>query len=568
MCNLLQKSVPIAALLTFLLYFSALAGPPDAGQILKEQRPPQKLPNRLPAPKDMEKSPEKTEDGIQVHIRGFTFSGYQGLISERELQSLVAGAVGKDLSFNQLQALVADVTRHLKAQGYFLARAYLPRQDVSAGIIQIVIRQGKNDGSLKIMDDGSLRIHKHVLEKIGKQTVKAGEALKSQDLERAMLLMNDLPGISAKASLIAGSKPDTTAVEVKAGEGSLLDGALWADNYGNRYTGTWRGNTMLNINDPLHIGDKFSFLATGAEDLYLGELDYSLPLTAGGLRAAISYTGLKYKLGKELSFLDAEGEAHTINAGVSYPWLRSRKANITGTLNYEFRRLTDSASGIDLHNKDIHSTILGVNGNYYDGFNGGGLTTWNVALIGGHLDEKTADITITDTEGCYAHLNAGLARLQRLTKGVTANLSWRGQFSFNNLDSSEQFSLGGVYGIRAYPMSEGLGDEGHLFTLQIDYDVPLPPRYGRLRANIFYDAGHVTLHKSPWTNAISTATDKNRYWLQGAGLGFSYAYNEIFNVTTCWAHTIGNNDGRSSTGENTDGKKDSNRFWIQAVWNF
>lgn len=41
MCNPLQKSVPIAVLLTLFLSFNAMAGPPDAGQILKEQRPPQ-----------------------------------------------------------------------------------------------------------------------------------------------------------------------------------------------------------------------------------------------------------------------------------------------------------------------------------------------------------------------------------------------------------------------------------------------------------------------------------------------------------------------------------------------
>src|SRR5690606_10097545 len=73
----------------------------------------------------------------------FRFTGFEGLASEAELQKIVAGAVGETLNFPQLQAVAESVTAHLKKKGWPLAQAYLPRQDVTNGAIEITILQGR-----------------------------------------------------------------------------------------------------------------------------------------------------------------------------------------------------------------------------------------------------------------------------------------------------------------------------------------------------------------------------------------------------------------------------------------
>ncbi len=526
MQNISPKHLSLTGLLPLILPLSVLAAPPDAGQILQEQRSQKPLPSQLPPQADVEKTPEKTENGIRILVKGFTFSGYEGLLSEPELQSLVAKDIGKKLSFDELQSLVTRVTHYLRSQGWLLARAYLPDQDITSGVIHIAIIQGKSDGSLTVIGDETLRIGKEHLQHIGEHAIQKNTPLKAQDLERSLLLMNDLPGISAKASLSPGEAPGTTAVKIKATEGALFDGSLWFDNYGNRYTGAERGNAMVNINDPHRIGDRFTFLFTTAEHLKVGQVSYSAPISTSGLRADLSYTDIRYELGKELSSLDADGNAHTVNVGVSYPWIRSRRANITTTVNYEFKDLSDSASGTKLHDKQLHSATLGTAGDMSDVFFGGGVTSWGASVTHGSMNERTADIAITDTEGSYTFFNINLARLQKLTKDLMMRVSLRSQYSLDNLDSSEQFSLGGPYGVRAYPVSEAMGDEGHLFNLEASYAIAIPERFGDLKWNIFYDAGQIVLHKNTWANAISTATNKNRYWLQGAGTGFDYSYDD------------------------------------------
>jgi len=154
-----------------------------------------------------------------------------------------------------------------------------------------------------------------------------------------------------------------------------------------------------------------------------------------------------------------------------------------------------------------------------------------------------------------------------LFERVSINASYSGQLSLNNLDSSEKFILGGPTGVRAYPVGEASGDEGNLFNVDLRFDLPLPSVLGSLQLSGFYDAGQITLHKSQWSNSnIDNATNRNDYWLQGAGIGITYAYSNIIAIKGSWAHVIDQNDGRdNTTGMNSDGKDDNYRFWLQAM---
>ena len=613
-------SVLIAAVMLILSTAPLVAGPPDAGGLLRKEQPGQKIPDRLPEPEKKETPAVRDDTSERFTVKGFTFSGFDGQTTEQELlqalaktmgqdlsgrqvdkiasgmarvlqekgwhlartsrpdpdqnitreelQQVVAHVVGQEISFAQLQLEVNKITAMLKARGWLLARAWLPRQDITAGIIHIEIMLGRSDGNLTIKDDDTLRVNKKVLRRIGERGIVKGEVLSRQKLERAALLMNDLPGVKAKLSLQPGLTPGTSSVEITGSEGPLFTGALWGDNYGNRYTGAARANALLNINDPLHLGDHGTFQLTGSEGLYSGAAGYSIPVSANGLRAGIDATWLEYELGKEFSDLDAQGKAFTLTPYIRYPWLRSRKANIFTQLAYDYKALSDSILDIETDDKTLNSLIFTASGDLFDAFNGGGLTTWYASGTWGYMDERTADIDITGVEGGYTLFKAGASRLQRIYGELLLNFAWQSQFSPDNLDSSEQFSLGGPDGVRAYPVSEGLGDQGHLFRLESRYNLPVPEKWGTFCWKVFYDAGYIRLHNDPWPGAVDTATDKNSYWLQGAGTGFDYLYKERFSARIFWAHAIGDNDGKSSDGDNADGQDNNDSFWVQAVWQF
>lgn len=559
----LSRALP--ALVLSLLPATIFAAPPDAGQLLREQQPQRQLPQQLPKPESEPERAPLADTGIRIQINEFRFSGYQGLATETELQTQVSGAIGKNLSFAELQALADKITAYLKDKGWFLARAYLPRQDITTGVIEIAIIQGKSDGAPLIRRDKTVRIREVSLQRIAEQGIRPGQPFNERELERAVLLMNDLPGITARASLTPGASTGSSQVQLDVSEGGYFNGAVWGDNQGNRYTGSWRGNATLALNDPFRYGDQFSFLVTGAEGLTQGRIGYTFPLTPSGLKGNLAYTGMGYDLVGPLASLDTSGQSHSIDAGVSYPILRSRTANVTTAIGYSFKMLTDSTAGTDIRDKQLHSGVITFSGDRYDTHLGGGYTSWNAGVTIGSLDEKVADIAITKTQGTYSRFNLGVSRLQRLAERLSLNLSYSGQFSLDNLDSSEKLNLGGPSGVRAYPIGEASGDEGHLLNLDLRYDLPLPATIGSLQLAGFYDAGQITLHHDLWPNAVATATNENSYWLQGAGLGLAYGYGNRFSIKTSWAHVIGDNPGRSFTGKDSDGRNDENRFWFQGT---
>lgn len=558
--------------------FSALsshAAPlPDAGSILREQQqPPRRLPDSLPKPDESAvERPPLTDSSVKVVVKGFRFSGITGMAVEAELQEILKGAVGKEQGLADLQRLAALVTDYLRGKGFFLARAYLPKQDVTSGIIEIAVIGGRVDGGATIRAKEPRRIRDGILKCMLDGGVKSGEALHEKQLERSLMLLNDLPGITARGTLERGTAYGSTKLLIDVEEGSLVSGGITGDNFGNRYTGSWRGTGYATANDPLGIGDQFNLSLTGAEGLFQGRAGYTAQLHPRGLKGGISYTGMYYELGKELENLNAHGRADTIGVNLSYPIFRSRAFSLWKNLSYEYRMMNDYANGILTRSRDINSGTFDLTSSSYDGLGGGGLTSIRLAITAGDvklgvLDDANADATTAKSAGGYYKFGYSAARLQRLVGDLSLFVSASGQFAGSNLDSSEKFILGGSSGVRSYPVGEASGDEGHSFSTELRYDVPVKGKWGTVQLVGFVDTGNITLHKTIWTNSISSATGKNNYWLSGGGLGVNLSKSGLYALRASWAHTIGDNPGRSTTGKNADNYGEENRFWLQAsVW--
>jgi len=561
-----------------LLAFSRLdaapvAGQPDAGSIMRSQNPQRELPGVLPS-KEKEKPLARPEGGpeVSVTVKAIHFEGYEGIASRQELQALVAGSVGKTLDWNGLQDIAMRVTTYLRAKGWFLAEAYLPEQDLSSGVVTIAIVQGKSDGGIKAERDDSVRISKNVLEGITHDGAEDGKALNLHRLERAILLTNDLPGMNAKAMIQPGSLSGTSTVTFKTSEGPLVSGAAWSDNMGNRYTGAWRGSAMVSLNDPLRYGDRLSVLYTGAEGLNQGKIDYSFPIGCSGLMGDVSWTGMNYRLHKEFEDAGYTGDSSVINGGLTYPLIRTRKTTLKAGIGYAVKHLTDRQNSTGLSDKMLKEGSANLALLHYDNWLGGGATTANVAVNYGDFHEDNAaaaiDAEAAGKTGGFTFLTANLSRLQRVATRTTLNLSWSSKYAFDNLDTSEKFYLGGPYGVRAYPVGEAGGDSGHLLNADLRYQLPVPASWGKMLLGCFYDAGYIMLNHERFSGDVSSATGRNSYWLEGAGVNLNWVIAEKYVIECTWAHTIGDNSGRSVIGMNADGKSDSSRFWLQGMFTF
>ena len=179
---------------------------------------------------------------------------------------------------------------------------------------------------------------------VGKH-LRAGEPYSLAQIERGLLLANDLPGIEADGVLQAGAQPGSTDLAVTVTDGPRAALLLGGNNFGNRYTGKTQGSATVGVNNLTGYGDQLTGALLMAERMDYQGAGYSLPLGTSGLRARVDVNQLHYRLGKDFEDLDAKGKARSLRAGVSYPLVRATDRNVLVGLDYARRRTYDQALG-------------------------------------------------------------------------------------------------------------------------------------------------------------------------------------------------------------------------------
>jgi len=571
------KTALLVAFLAAAYPFQAYAAGPDAGSLLNEQRqnqpeaPRRSLENEN---KLVEPAPVAPSGGNEVTftLRSVRFSGAVQMVSENELQKVAAPYLGRTLNHRELQQLALDVTTHLRARGFLLARAYLPRQDVTSGTLEIGIVDGRlQPGADRVTVTGNTRISHDRIKAIAEASLPE-DALRTGDLERALLRVNDLPGITARSALERGSTAGTSRLLIDATEANPFSGSsVSVDNFTNRTTGDLRGTAQLAVSDPLSLGDDFGTqLSLTSGTAFVGA-NYSVPITASGLSADASFSFLHYSVSGDLAPLELKGHAYTGAIGAGYPIIRTRSRNLAVHVDYEQKRLRDDGLGTNLRSHRLDHLGIAFVGNNVDSLFGGGITEGSIIFVGGYDDlsgnrsDQLADRFSADIHGQFEKLNWQLARVQSLGRGTDGKWSLyaasSGQLAGGNLDSSEKFILGGPNGVRAYPVGEAPGDIGCITSVELRRDFVWPKK-ARAQAIAFVDEGHIFLNHSDWHGALVDISHKNEYDLGGAGLGLNvWVGRWAFRLAA--AQAIGRNPGADIHDLDADGRKRRQTLWFQ-----
>jgi hemolysin activation/secretion protein len=486
---------------------------PDAGQVLRELQPPAAalphaaVPGAVTAP-----AVKRSEAGPKVLVRGFRIVGAT-VIPTGELLAKVTELVGQSLSLGELDAAAGRITADYRAHGYSVARAYLPQQDITDGMVVINVLEGRI-GQTRLKNSSRLSDRRALDYLTG---IQSGQVIRSSQMDRGLLLLSDTPGAAnARAALQPGASVGTSDLVVEVSSDRLLTGRVTADNYGSRYTGEARVAAGLALNSPLKIGDQLTLDAiSSGGGLVFGRVSYQAPIGADGLRLGVAYFDTRYELGEEFKALDAHGTARSASVFAVYPFLRSQGANLNGAFTLEQKDLKDIVGSTStITDKRARLATFGFLGNRQDRFAGGGVTSLDLSGVYGELQiqspmAKAIDAASAHTSGAYARLAINANRLQRVTSKDFLLVTGSGQLASKNLDSSEKFTLAGVNGVRAYPQGEGIGDEGALVSVEWRHDL-----VRGLQAAAFYDAGTVEISKNPFTVGIA-----NQRHLSGAGVG-------------------------------------------------
>ena len=491
---------------------------PDAGQTLQQQQQiaPQ-LPRTGPAIDIQSPAQAATlPGGQQVTLQSVSLRGVS-VFSEADLLSVLGAVAGQSYDMAGLRGLASRVSDHYRSNGYPFARAFLPSQALTDGRLIIEVVEGRY-GKVAAQGESAESAQRFLA------PLQSGAVIESSTLERATLVLDDQPGFKAAPIIRPGQEIGTGDLDVRVSRERLFSGDVGLDNHGNRFTGEYRARLNVQADSPFMFGDQIRLnTLVSDEGMWLGSLSYSLPLGASGLRGNVGYAHTYYELSKDFANLQSTGTAKVSTLGLSYPIIRSQKANLTLAATYRHKRLNDKQqlAGTD-DTKTSDSLPISLSFDQRDGLWGGGITYGSLTYTTGRLKlgsvlENTDRTSGQNTRGSFDKWNLDIARVQA-TPVSNLNLFGRvsAQKAGKNMDSSEGFSLGGANGVRAYPSGEGNGDEGWLLQLEVRYTM------GQYSPYIFHDSGRVTLNAN---NGSLTAPASPNYRSIG-GEGFGLRYNQ------------------------------------------
>ena len=415
-----------------------------------------------------------------------------------QLQQIWANKLGQTVSLDDIYVFAQQITRQYRSDGYIITQAIIPQQTIDDGNVNIRVVEGYID-NVRIEGDQTEFVTGHVLQ-IANNITK-DKPLTAANLERWLLLVNDIPGMSARSII---SPSDTAIGGADLVIIPIIDPYSFnfnLDNYGTRFLGPLQASISAQFNNLFNAAETIQAqFVTDPDD---GERIYaftrlSLPVNSNGTNFGMDYTYSDTNPGFELEIFDVEGYSSLIGFDLTHPFIRTRTQNLFGSLRFDYRDLTSKNNVDAFKTKDkIAAFRAGLDYSIFDNIWRPAVNEASFTLSQG-VDlfdaNQNGDVNMTRADGDpqFTKFEASLSRLQNLYPEFSLFTALTGQVSNNPLLSPEEFGAGGRAFGRGYSASEIVGDDGFGATAEVRWK----PENTSLDINgyelfAFYDFGKV-----------------------------------------------------------------------------
>jgi hemolysin activation/secretion protein len=539
------RSQLVATALALLLAGPAWAqtSPPTSGQLLEETRrpPAPALPSKTP-PRLIDAPLRPTidmPDGLSVLVSGFRISGAASYPVD-ELAELVKPWVGKRLDIRGLNEAAGALTRHYQVRGHLLSYAYLPAQRVADGVIELAVLEGRLEG-VQIVTAQEVRLRDEVIQAHTDTLVAPGPLLQG-DVERKLLLLNDMPGVAARAAFTPGGTTGGAEMVVSVAEDEPLETRIDFNNHGGKSTGQYRLGLNLRLQDLFGWGDSTQArgFVSDKGSLVSGSLATTVPVGGDGWKLGASLSSLKYQLAGDFSSLGASGRANTVGLDASYPLRRTADNSVYVKAAFDHKQLRDELLLLGSSTSKRNDTgELGASFDNRDDF--GGVTAGSASATVGQLRAASAP------RREWHRLGAQLARQQAISGPWSLYGRMAVQATGSTLDSSDKLGLSGAGAVRAYAPGEAAVDHGGFASLELRYSLDFLG--GNVVGSLFHDYGGGQINRG------AAGLPGNDTELNGTGFGLTWSGGGIgLNASVAW---------RGSRVPTTDGSDPKPRLYLQ-----
>ncbi len=479
---------------------------------LQEQRP---AVSNKPVITVGEQGGKELKGNLSFELKSVQFEGGNQLQMD-EISSFYKDKIGKKITLGELNKIAADITAYYRNKGFILTRAVVPPQRINKGAVKIRIIEGYVDSVVLKGDVGN---QNSVLYKYAEK-IKESKPLDAATLERYLLLMEDLPGVEARAVLQPSpTNPGASQVVVNIKRNSTEGSTVLLDNRGTRFLGPVQATVVLTGNNVLNQDEQTSLRVTNTP-LFYNELRYygvhhEDVVGAQGTKLLFDGSFVETQPGDSLEAFDVDGKNYLVSAGVSHPIIRSRQSNWFVNSDFSVQRINLDSLSTNLYQDKLRVWKVGSAYDFVDQTNAVNRVEGNVSK-GFSWDTGNDGLGHSRSNGNsnFWKGTANLTRIQPIYGAVSASASVDGQVASRALYAAEEYALGGERFASAFDPAEVSGDSAVAARLELQYNGTSENKYvPTYQPYAFYDVGRI------WNRNVIAASERKNASLASAGVG-------------------------------------------------
>ncbi len=381
----------------------------------------------------------------------------------------IAAVIGQQLDREQVATLAGAIAGAARAQGYPFATAHVPAQAQGDGVLRVTLDLGRID-AVRVVGGRSA-----TADRVLGRALATGQPVRQRQLERALLLVGDVPGVRVTDSRLV--RQDGFGILLVTIETDRASGYVQIDNRGSKEVGPVRSTALATLHSLLADGDELAAIVSQTpfqpSEFAFARLRYSSIISDDGLVLSASGSLARTRPGGFLRALDVRGRSADAAISLQYPLLRTRSRSLFATA--ELRALgTDQDIVRRRLRSDRITTLTGtLSGNMTFG---GGMLRGEVAALAGLpvAGVTRAGSLLGSRFDGDARFVAGTYLVDwtvRLDKPFSMVIASAGQLASRPLLAAMEIGLGGPAFGRGYDYAERTGDHGVTGSLELRADI-------------------------------------------------------------------------------------------------
>jgi hemolysin activation/secretion protein len=486
------------------VYAQAVPTAVDPSQLEKRfERPERQLPAAVI--KTLNPPPSQVPSALQQQMAKKRFMLKRAVVegntvfTDEQLQFAYKDMLGKEISLVDAQTIVKRITDHYRSNDYILSQAIVPPQDVTGGTLRIRVVEGFINNVI-IQGDIKGSKAKEKLEAYASH-IKGKRPIKISDMERYLLLMDDLPGATARGVVRPSPNMLGAADLVVTLEHKTYEASYTVDNRGSKAVGPFQHSATFAANSIFGLYDRTLLRAittSPTTELRFIDLQHEEQIGDEGTRLVLTGSYSHAEPGDSLKALDLRSDSSFFQGKLLHPFQRSRRENLVGRVILDARNSeTDIFATTNLSKDRLRVARVGGNVDFADSLGG-------VNLFDGEISKGLGVFGATDendnqsrgnAEDDFVKFNLDYTRTQPLRGAFSLFMAATAQYTPDRLLAAEQFTIGGPVFGRAYDPAEVGGDYGVAGKIELRYgQALLDPYLNSYQLYGFYDVGMARLN--------------------------------------------------------------------------